>query len=509
MKTKLRNLTLKQRLLFLPIFSLLGLIVLQLANSYTQGAIRRQVVYPSLETVMMSGYKSSLKSLVDAEAQTLGARLKTLKTRGEQTTVIVEETDPIRFFDDGSGYFFTYDMDGIRVNVPINKSGNGKNMRGLLDSHGYPFVQAFIDQAKAGGGFVTYYFDKEGYGVQPKLSYAKLIPGSDIFIGTGIYIDTIEVQRMELAQRITSQEHEYLVYVSGIFLLILIATVTFTLLLSRSVTRTVGNVVSQLLESSEQVASASGELSTQSQSLAQGASRQAATIQETTASLQEISGSIRHNTESARKADEVAEIAKAAAERGSTDMQAMSAAISAMNDSSRDISKIIKTIDEIAFQTNILALNAAVEAARAGEAGMGFAVVADEVRSLALRSAQASRETTEKLEAAITKTANGVGLSSKVADSLQEISVKVRQVVGVAEQVASASAKQAENIDQISAAMGVMNQVTQSTAANAEESAASAQQLNAQAYSMKENVSELRQLVGAATQGREKRSHVT
>jgi methyl-accepting chemotaxis protein len=205
MKTTLRNLTLKQRLLFLPIFSLLGLIVLQLANSYAQSAIRRQVVYPSLESVMMSGYQSSLKSLVDSEAQTLGARLKTLKAREEQAAVIVAETDPIRFFDDSSGYFFSYDMDGIRVNVPINKSGNGKNMRGLLDSHGYPFVQAFIDQAKSGGGFVTYYFEKEGKGVQPKLSYAKLIPGSDIFIGAGIYIDSIEAQRIELAKKITSQ----------------------------------------------------------------------------------------------------------------------------------------------------------------------------------------------------------------------------------------------------------------------------------------------------------------
>jgi methyl-accepting chemotaxis protein len=177
-------------------------------------------------------------------------------------------------------------------------------------------------------------------------------------------------------------------------------------------------------------------------------------------------------------------------------MQAMSSAIGAIDASSRDISKIIKTIDEIAFQTNILALNAAVEAARAGEAGMGFAVVAGEVRNLAQRSAQASRDTTEKLEGAMQKAAHGVSLSHKVTVSLGEIEVKIRQVAEVAAQVADASLRQTENIGQITTALGVLNQVTQSTSANAEESAAAAEQLNAQAYSMKSGVTGLLHLVG-------------
>jgi methyl-accepting chemotaxis protein len=177
-------------------------------------------------------------------------------------------------------------------------------------------------------------------------------------------------------------------------------------------------------------------------------------------------------------------------------MQTMSAAMEAIKISSDDIAKIIKTIDEIAFQTNILALNAAVEAARAGEAGMGFAVVADEVRNLAQRSAQAAKETAAKIEGAIAKTAQGVDISSKVSLTLNEIVVKARQVDELAAEVAGASREQTQGITQINIAVGQMDKVTQSNAANAEESAAAAEELNAQALTMKESVAQLLRLVG-------------
>jgi len=178
-------------------------------------------------------------------------------------------------------------------------------------------------------------------------------------------------------------------------------------------------------------------------------------------------------------------------------MQTMNAAMEAIKVSSDDIAKIIKTIDEIAFQTNILALNAAVEAARAGEAGLGFAVVADEVRNLAQRSAQAAKETAGKIEGAITKTAQGVGISSKVALTLNEIVIKVRQVDELVAEVAGASANRRRALRR-STRRRPDGQVTQSNAANAEESAAAAEELNAQAISMKDSVAELLQLVGCA-----------
>ena len=167
-----------------------------------------------------------------------------------------------------------------------------------------------------------------------------------------------------------------------------------------------------------QVTAAATQVSSSSQSLAQGASEQAASLEETSSSLEEMSGMTNRNAENATKANELARQARQAADTGASDMQAMSAAMNDIKTSSDDIAKIIKTIDEIAFQTNILALNAAVEAARAGEAGMGFAVVAEEVRNLAQRSAQAARETADKIEGAITKTGQGVQITEKVAKSL-------------------------------------------------------------------------------------------
>jgi methyl-accepting chemotaxis protein len=199
----------------------------------------------------------------------------------------------------------------------------------------------------------------------------------------------------------------------------------------------------------------------------------------------------RRNSENAQKANVLAKQARGAADRGVSDMTEMSAAMAAIQASGDDIGKIIQTINEIAFQTNILALNAAVEAARAGEAGMGFAVVADEVRSLAQRSAQAAKETTAKIGNAVSKTGHGVELSCKVAKALEEIVALARQVDELAADVAGASREQSQGINQINEAVSQMDKVTQSNAAGAEETASVTQVLNAQAESMKVSVAEL------------------
>jgi methyl-accepting chemotaxis protein len=272
------------------------------------------------------------------------------------------------------------------------------------------------------------------------------------------------------------------------------ATIAFVII--RNLNRILVAVAATLNDGSNQVASASGQVSSASQSLAEGASEQAASLEETSSSLEEMSSMAKLNAENAQKANELAKQARVAADKGVGDMQEMNAAIAAIKTSSDDIAKIIKTIDEIAFQTNILALNAAVEAARAGEAGMGFAVVADEVRNLAQRSAQAAKETAAKIEGAISKTAQGVGISQKVSASLDEIVTKARQVDELAAEVASASREQTQGIAQINTAVGQMDKVTQGNSASAEESAAAAEELNAQAQVMKESVSELLKLVG-------------
>ncbi len=268
---------------------------------------------------------------------------------------------------------------------------------------------------------------------------------------------------------------------------------------ARSIIRPIGAVATALEDGSQQVGSAASQVSASSQSLAEGSSEQAASLEETSSSLEELSSMTKRNSENAHKANELAKQARSAADKGVADMQTMSAAMEAIKASSDDIANIIKTIDEIAFQTNILALNAAVEAARAGESGMGFAVVADEVRNLAQRSAQAAKETASKIEGAIGKTSQGVDISRNVAQTLNEIVSKARQVDELAAQVASASREQTEGITQINTAVSQMDKVTQSNAANAEESAAAAQELNSQAAAMKQSVAELLQLAGGSS----------
>jgi methyl-accepting chemotaxis protein len=280
---------------------------------------------------------------------------------------------------------------------------------------------------------------------------------------------------------------------AGVLVVVLVGFYFFN---RRAIVRPLDRAIRSIEAASAETSSAAREISASSQSLAAGASQQAATLEESSAALEQMSSMVHRTAQSAQKVDELAKQARAAADRSVTDMQAMSDAMEAIKLSSGEIAKIIRTIDEIAFQTNILALNAAVEAARAGEAGMGFAVVADEVRNLAQRSAQAAKETAGKIEGAISTTTDGVEISAKVAANLSEIVTKVRQVDELLAEVASASREQTQGIGEINKAVGQMDKVTQANAAASEQSAAAASQLSAQADAMKQSVNDLLQMIG-------------
>ncbi len=267
----------------------------------------------------------------------------------------------------------------------------------------------------------------------------------------------------------------------------------------RSVNRALSGITRSLDESAHQISSAAGHVSASSQALAEGSSEQAASLEETSSSLEELSSMTKRNAGSAATAKDLSGQTRAAAEAGNNDMSEMRQAMDAIKTSSADIGKIIKTIDEIAFQTNILALNAAVEAARAGEAGMGFAVVAEEVRNLAQRSAASAKETASKIEIAIQNGENGVIISEKVARSLNVIMDKARQVDSLIAEIATASDEQRQGIGQINSAVGEMDKVTQSNASSAEETAAAAEELNSQSTLLREAVTSLSHLVEGRT----------
>ena len=266
----------------------------------------------------------------------------------------------------------------------------------------------------------------------------------------------------------------------------------------RSVNGPIRTLTSRLTDGAEHTASASSQVTTASQSMADGSSRQAAALEESSASLEEMAGMTRKNAENAQSAKALANQTRVAADAGSVDMKEMKTAMGAIQASSTEVSKIIKTIDEIAFQTNLLALNAAVEAARAGEAGLGFAVVAEEVRSLAQRSVQAARETAQKISDSTAKSEQGARISEKVAKSLDEITAKARQVDELIAEIAVASQEQSQGIDQVSRAVSDMDRVTQANAATAEETSAAASELDNQTSQLKVVIRDLMQMVNGS-----------
>ncbi len=278
------------------------------------------------------------------------------------------------------------------------------------------------------------------------------------------------------------------------------------ILLTRSITKILNRIVASLTEGSDQVTSAAGQVSSASQSLAEGATEQAAGLEETSSSLEEMASQTRQNAENAQQANTLATDARKAADSGNDAMTRMNEAIQDIQKSSDETAKIIKVIDEIAFQTNLLALNAAVEAARAGEAGKGFAVVAEEVRNLAMRSAEAAKNTSELIEDSVKNSKNGVDIAEEVGKTLGTIVEGIGKTSELVGEIAAASQEQAQGIEQVNTAVNQMDKVTQANAANAEESASAAEELSAQAETMNSIVNELAALVGGSAEHASRRT---
>lgn len=256
----------------------------------------------------------------------------------------------------------------------------------------------------------------------------------------------------------------------------------------KKMTNNLNSVLNTINASSEQVAIGSNQVSASSTSLAQGATEQASSIQELTASIEEIASQTGQNARNALMANELAENAKLNVIQGNSQMKEMLKAMDEINESSTNISRIIKVIDDIAFQTNILALNAAVEAARAGQHGKGFAVVAEEVRTLAARSANAAKETTDMISGSIKRAEGGTKIAKDTANALNEIELSIEKVARIVSDISTASNEQASGIEQINQGIMQVSQVVQTNSATSEESAAASEELSRQAKLLKEEV---------------------
>lgn len=278
--------------------------------------------------------------------------------------------------------------------------------------------------------------------------------------------------------------------------LIFIIALSMAVMIGRSITKPINRVVAGLTDGANQVASASAQVSSSSQSLAEGASEQAASIEETASALEEMSSMTKQNADNATQADNLMKEAKQMVGTANESMSSLTESMREISSASEETAKIIKTIDEIAFQTNLLALNAAVEAARAGEAGAGFAVVADEVRNLAMRAADAAKNTANLIEGTVKKVKDGSALVTRTNEAFVKVAESSRKVAELVAEIAAASNEQSRGIDQVNKAVGEMDKVVQQNAANAEESASASEEMSAQAQEMKGFVDELATLVG-------------
>lgn len=303
-----------------------------------------------------------------------------------------------------------------------------------------------------------------------------------------------ELDRGQASLVAQAQSTSVLTVVLAVSTMVIGATASYGI--ARKLTRRIAVSVAKVRSSSEALRTASGLIGKSSQQLAEGASGQAAALGETGASLTEIGVMANRNADSAQKAKELAGTARTAAEAGAREMVVLTKAMEEIASSGSSITKILKTIDQIAFQTNILALNAAVEAARAGEAGLGFAVVADEVRNLAQRSATAARETDQIMQESVVRSGKGAEVSARIRQQLTEIVERVREADELVVSIASGSTEQRDGIAEVNSAVSEMGRITQRNAAGAGESSKIAGDLASQAGTLQQVVQELEQLVG-------------
>ncbi|WP_462323988.1 methyl-accepting chemotaxis protein [Desulfoplanes sp.] len=512
----LRNISIKARILFLLVLLVIstllasGAFVLGLNDLADTGKNRAM-------SAMRKGYERTLKFGVQSMATKVGDAVALAKDSGEPLgTIVRRELDKVRFGT--NGYYFAYTLQGINIALPTKPELQGKNLMDAKDAKGNYFIRELTKKAEGGGGFVTYWFPKPGEREDsPKLAYVQMIPGTKLWLGTGVYIDAIDAKGAAIAERFQDFTHTLIGWIAlGIVLMLSLIVIPLAWLIARSITKplmecvrfseTVAegdlrqtlndthrdelaqlsqamdhmlgqlrDVVFNVQSGSDNVASGSTELSSASDSLSQGASEQAATVEEVASSMEQMTANISQNATNARETEKIALQAADDAERGGQEVKGTV-------DSMKQIAEKITIIEDIARETNLLALNAAIEAARAGEHGKGFAVVAAEVRKLAENSAKAAGEISGL-------SGSSVRVAEQAGQMLDKMVPDIKRTAELIQEITAASNEQNAGAEEINKALQELDQAVQHNASASEQVAATSETLSAQAVDLQQTVS--------------------
>jgi len=450
-------------------------------------------MYPTIKKKIYNAHLSKSQyavetawGVLDAYAQQAKNNILTVEEAKKQALNSIKN---LRYHQEA--YFWINDLEPKMIMHPINKELDGKNLSDYKDPHGKRLFIAFVDEVRRNGaGFVSYFWPKPGE-KKPvsKISYVKGFPEWGWIIGTGIYTTDVDKDINDF-------------FFITLFTLLILASggVTLGFFMARYINRSLSGVISGISKGAEQVAAASVQVSSASRSLAEGASKQASGLEETSSSMEEMASMTKRNADNSNQANTLMKDTRQVVDEANKSMKELTESMQGISTASEETGKIIKTIDEIAFQTNLLALNAAVEAARAGEAGAGFAVVADEVRNLAMRAADAAKNTANLLEDTVKKVKSGSDIVAKTNEAFEKVSAGARKVAELVGEISAASFDQAQGIEQINKAVSEMDRVVQANAANAEQSASTSQEMNAQAEQLKGYIQELKTVTGDGNQ---------
>ena len=483
---------------------------------YVQMQESKSVAISQIGDAVETGLEEKVQVATHSMALALSEAVAEAETIEETESILRDSIEEIRFEEDESGYFFIYR--GTRViTVPPSPDLRGRDLSDTSDDNGVYFVRELAEQAAAGGGFVNYVFEKPGEGLQPKVSYAQMIPGTEYWIGTGVYADNIEKRQAAVSGIIDTRTRRSTLEAGGgalaVFTLILVPLLVMVIrsilrpirelqtvsqriaegdlsveiqvegkdeiadLLSmmKSMRDRLDDVVSDIKTVGDSVLSGSSHTSSAAEQMSQGATEQAASAEEVSSSMEEMDSNIQQNADNAQETEKIALKAAEDAQKGG---DAVNQTVEAM----RTIAEKINIIDEIARNTNLLALNAAIEAARAGEHGKGFAVVASEVRKLAERSQTAAGEISEL-------SISSVDVAEQAGQVLSAVVPDIRRTAELVQEISAASGEQRSGSNQVNKALAQLDQVVQQNASQAEEMSRMAEELSDQAENLKRTMS--------------------